>query len=286
LGWASDSILAHATKAERSAFFREQLVPGTSFRPAAEHIFDRSRRSNYREENHMKAAIVRSYERSPEYGDFEEPIARTDEIPVTVKAAALSRLVQSQASGQHYSSDGRFPFVPGVDGVGVLPDGQRVYFAFPTAPFGSMAEKTVVPASLCVSLPDDLDDVTAAAIPGMSSCAALMERAKLIKGESVLINGATGVSGRLAIQIAKHLGARRVIATGRNKASVAGLDALGADLLIPLDQPANMLTNAFRTEIKNDGVDVVLDYLWGPSARSRFVGMRRTKSSSTTTLSE
>ena len=109
------------------------------------------------------------------------------------------------ASGQHYSSDERFPFIPGVDGEGVLPDGQRVYFAFPTPPFGSMAERTVVPASLRVSLPDDLDDVTAAAAanPGMSSCAALMERAKLIKGESVLINGATGVSGRLAIQIAK-----------------------------------------------------------------------------------
>jgi NADPH:quinone reductase-like Zn-dependent oxidoreductase len=218
----------------------------------------------------MKAAIVRSYERDPEYGDFEETIAKNGEILVTVKAAALSRLVQSQASGKHYSSDGCFPFVPGVDGVGVLPDGQRVYFAFPTPPFGSMAERTMVPASLCVSLPDDLDDVTAAAAanPGMSSCAALMERAKLMKGESVLINGATGVSGRLAIQMAKHLGARRVIATGRNDASVAGLDALGADALIPLDQPADSLMRAFRTEIKNDGVDVVLDYLWGPSAES------------------
>jgi NADPH:quinone reductase-like Zn-dependent oxidoreductase len=118
-------------------------------------------------------------------------------------------------------------------------------------------------------LPDDLDDITAAAAAnlGMSSCAALMERAKLMKGESVLINGATGVSGRLAIQMAKHLGAR-VIATGRNDASAAGLDALGADALIPLDQPANSLMRAFRTEIKNDGVDVVLDYLWGPSAES------------------
>jgi NADPH:quinone reductase-like Zn-dependent oxidoreductase len=89
-----------------------------------------------------------------------------------------------------------------------------------------------------------------------------------LQGESVLINGATGVAGRLAIQIAKHLGARRVIATGRNNASLVGLDALGADVLIPLDQPANALTMAFRTEIKNDGIDVVLDYLWGSSAES------------------
>lgn len=218
----------------------------------------------------MKAAIVSSFEHLPEYGDFEEPVAKAGEALITVKAAAMSRLVQAQASGQHYSSDGHFPFVPGVDGVGVLPDGKRVYFAFPTAPFGSMAERTVVPSSMCVSLPDDLDDVTAAAAanPGMSSCAALLERAKLVKGESVLINGATGVAGRLAIQIAKYLGAGRVIVTGRNDASLKGLDALGADLLIPLDQAADVLTSAFRSEIKGDGVDVILDYLWGPSAES------------------
>jgi NADPH:quinone reductase-like Zn-dependent oxidoreductase len=218
----------------------------------------------------MKAAIVRSFDHPPEYGDFEDPVAGSGEVLITVKAAAMSRLVQAQASGQHYSSDNRFPFVPGVDGVGVLPDGKRVYFAFPAAPFGSMAERTAVPSSMCVSLPDDLDDVTAAAAanPGMSSCAALLERAKLVKGESVLINGATGVAGRLAIQIAKYLGAGRVIATGRNAASLQGLDALGADFLISLDQPADALTSAFRSEIKGAGVDVVLDYLWGPSAES------------------
>jgi NADPH:quinone reductase-like Zn-dependent oxidoreductase len=103
----------------------------------------------------MKAAIVRSYERGPEYGDFEEPIAKNDEILVTVKAAALSRVVRSQASGQHYSSDGRFPFVPGGDGVGVLPDGQRVYFAFPTPPFGSMAERTSLTRAFRTEIKND-----------------------------------------------------------------------------------------------------------------------------------
>lgn len=218
----------------------------------------------------MKAAIVHSFEQAPEYGDFEEPIVQGSEVLVTVKAAALSRLVQSQASGRHYSSEARFPFIPGVDGVGVLPDGQRVYFAFPTAPFGSMAERAPVQASLCIPLPDGLDDVTAAAAanPGMSSCAALLERAKLVPGETVLINGATGVAGRLAIQIAKHLGAGKVIVTGRNANSVAGLEALGADVLIPLDQPADALVNTFRSEIKNHGVSIILDYLWGSSAES------------------
>jgi NADPH:quinone reductase-like Zn-dependent oxidoreductase len=216
----------------------------------------------------MKAAIVSSFDKAPEYGEFRDPVAGPEQTLVQVKAAALSRLVRGQASGQHYSSGGAMPFVPGADGVGRLPDGTRVYFAFPMAPFGSMAELTVVNRSRCVALPDEVDDVTAAAManPGMSSYAALLERAKFVAGETVLINGATGASGRLAIQIAKHLGARRVIATGRNEASVEGLRALGADGLIALDQPAEKLTEVFRREMRESGVNVILDYLWGVSA--------------------
>jgi len=216
----------------------------------------------------MKAAVVTSFDKAPEYGDFREPVADPGEVLVKVSAVALSRLVRGQASGQHYSSDGRLPFVPGVDGVGRLPDGARVYFAFPKAPWGSMAGLTVVRSSMCVALPDDLDDVTAAgaANPGMSSWAALKERARFQAGETVLINGATGVSGRLAIQIAKHLGAGVVIATGRNAASIEELPSLGADVTIPLDQAPDRLTEVFREVIKERGVNVILDYLWGPSA--------------------
>jgi NADPH:quinone reductase-like Zn-dependent oxidoreductase len=133
-----------------------------------------------------------------------------------------------------------------------------------------MAEMTVVQSSQCVALPDELDDVTAAAAanPGMSSWVALKERARFVAGETVLINGATGVSGRLAIQIAKYLGARRVIATGRNEASVAELPSLGADSVIALDQSPERLTEVFRKEIRESGVNVILDYLWGASAES------------------
>jgi NADPH:quinone reductase-like Zn-dependent oxidoreductase len=216
----------------------------------------------------MKAAIVSSFDKVPEYGVFREPEVKAGEVLVKVGAAALSRLVRGQATGQHYSSSAALPFVPGVDGVGRLPDGSRVYFAFPRAPFGSMAELTAVQSSLCVPLPDDLDDITAAAAanPGMSSWVALKERAGFVAGETVLINGATGVSGRLAIQIAKYLGAHRVIATGRNQARVEELPLLGADRVIALDQTAEQLTEGFRREIKESGVNVILDYLWGPSA--------------------
>lgn len=218
----------------------------------------------------MKAAIVNSFDRVPEYGEFEEPVAQAGEVVVKVSASGLSQLVRGQAAGRHYSSSGVFPFIPGVDGVGRLADGRRVYFAFPRAPFGAMAELTVVQSSQCVALPDELDDVTAAAAanPGMSSWVALKERAKFVAGEAVLINGATGVSGRLAIQIAKYLGARKVIATGRNEASVAELPSLGADSVIALDQSPERLTEIFRKEIKENGVSVVLDYLWGASAES------------------
>jgi NADPH:quinone reductase-like Zn-dependent oxidoreductase len=215
----------------------------------------------------MKAAVVESFESPPRYGTFAEPVAGPNETLVAVSAAALSPLVKAQSAGKHYSSEASFPFVPGVDGVGTLPDGRRVYFAFPKRPFGAMAERVAVRDNLWVPLPDDLDDAIAAAIanPGMSSWAALTARAKLVSGETVLVNGATGAAGRLAVQIAKHLGAGKVIATGRNPARLEALPDLGADVVISLDQPEAELVRRFREEI-GGGVNVILDYLWGKSA--------------------
>lgn len=215
----------------------------------------------------MKAAVVENTARPPRYRDFSEPNAASDEVMVTVKAAALSQLVRAQASGNHYTS-APVPFVPGADGVGLLDNGQRVYFAFSRAPVGAMAERVAVKADYTVALADDVDDITAAAIanPGMSSWAALTERAHFKKGETVLINGATGASGRLAIQIAKYLGASRIVVTGRNPAYEPELLSLGADVFIPLaSQSGARLRAQFRQEIGN-GIDVVLDYLWGPSS--------------------
>lgn len=216
----------------------------------------------------MKAAVVENVELPPRYADFPEPQARAGEVMVNVRAAALSQLVRAQASGKHYSSP-KPPFAPGADGVGVLADGQRVYFAFPRGPVGAMAERVAVSADCVVAIPDGIDDITAAAIanPGMSSWAALTERAHFKPGEAVLINGATGASGRLAIQIAKHLGAGRIVVTGRNPATEPELLALGADCFIALQQDAPALRQQLREEI-NAGIDVVLDYLWGPSAEA------------------
>ena len=222
----------------------------------------------------MKAAIVKAPKTKPVYGDFEEPVERDGFNIIQVRATALSQLTKSRASGNHYSADGLFPAVAGTDGVGVTRDGKRVYFALPEHPFGSMGERSLVRSEYCIPLPGEVDDIVAAAIanPGMSAWAALMERARLQPGETVLVNGATGTAGRIAIQLAKFLGAKRVIGTGRNEAELEDLKALGADdvvlFTLGLLHPAGAKRyEAALIEVFGRGVDVVIDYLWGASAR-------------------
>ena len=220
----------------------------------------------------MKAAIVVEAGRPPVHGDFRDPVAAAGQQLVRVTAAAISHVTRSRASGSHYSADGALHFVPGIDGCGVAQDGRRVYFLLPEPPFGAMAEAAVVDDARCLALPQDLSDEAAAAmaIPGMSSWAALVERAHLRAGETVLVNGATGASGRLAIQVARHLGAGRVIATGRRTQAFDELRQLGADATIALTDDRDALEQAFRQAF-SAGVDVVLDYLWGASAETLLV---------------
>lgn len=215
----------------------------------------------------MKAAIVKGIGTKPVYGDFDEPEASNGNLKINVTAAALSNLAKMRAMGQHYSSGKIFPNIAGTDGVGKI-NGKSYYFAGAVAPYGSLAQQTVVNKNTIVQLPDGLADTTAAAIanPGMSSWAALVSRAHLVKGETVLINGATGNAGKLAIKIARHLGAGKVIAVGRNAQKLKQLDA---DESIAFDLSSDMTKAVFIQNLKpffEKGVDVVLDYLWGDSA--------------------
>jgi NADPH2:quinone reductase len=218
----------------------------------------------------MNAAVVHSFDAPPCYTSFAEPLPAEGEVIVEVIAAALHPIVKALANGTHYGSTGAMPFIPGVDGVGRLPDGKSVYFGMARSPFGTFAEHAVAPRKMCLPLPDGLDQVAAAALanPGMSSWVALKMRAHFAAGESVLILGATGIAGGLAVQIAKRLGARRVIACGRNPDALEKLTALGADGIISLHQEPAALVAAFRREFSENGVDVVLDYLWGNPAES------------------
>ena len=166
----------------------------------------------------MNAAVVHSFDAPPRYTTFADPVATDKEQLVTVTAAGLHPIVKALAKGTHYGSSGELPFIAGVDGVGKLEDGTRVYFGIARSPFGTFADRALAASWMCLPLPATVDDVTAAGIanPVMSSWAALTARAKFAVGESVLILGATGVAGQLAVQVAKRLGARRIVAAGRN----------------------------------------------------------------------
>lgn len=216
----------------------------------------------------MNAAVVHALGSPPRYEQFDDPVAREGEVVVEVRAAGLHRVVRAIASGAHYLSTASVPFVPGIDGAGRLADGSRVYFGVTRSPFGSFAERSVTKRDLCVPAPASLDDATVAAIanPAMSSWAALTLRAGLVAGESVLVLGATGVAGELAVQVARRLGARRIVAAGRNRERLEELRSLGADGVIALGGDRGALVTAFRKEIAANGVDVVLDYLWGEPA--------------------
>jgi NADPH:quinone reductase-like Zn-dependent oxidoreductase len=216
----------------------------------------------------MNAAVVQSFDAPPHYATFADPVPVEGERLVTITAAGLHPIVKALAKGAHYASTGLLPLVPGVDGVGKLADGTRVYFGIARPPFGSFSERGLASGFMCIPLPDGLDDVTAAAIanPAMSSWVALTARAKFTPGESVLILGATGVAGQLSIQIAKYLGARRVVAAGRG--SLDKLKNLGADAVIQTDREPASVVAAFRAELADSGIDVVLDYLWGQPAEN------------------
>lgn len=213
----------------------------------------------------MNAAVVNVLGQPPRYSPFPEPDPGPGEVLIHVRAAGLHPVVKSLASGSHYASASQVPMVPGVDGIGIRDDdGSRVFFGFARHPFGTMSERTVASTDRCMPVPEGLDDAVAAAVPnpGMSAWLSLKERAGLKPGDTVLISGATGVAGRMAVQVARHLGAGKVIGAGRNLDS---LHAASLDAIIPLDQPEDEIRKALAAEVEL-GVDVVIDFLWSRPA--------------------
>jgi NADPH:quinone reductase-like Zn-dependent oxidoreductase len=222
----------------------------------------------------MHAAVVRSFDHPPRYETYATPKpAGPDEVLVDVLAVGLHPRVRTGASGRHYTSTGTLPMIPGIDGVGRLPDGRRVYFASPDDAWGSMAEQAVVDLRRIVSLPEDIDviKVAAAMNPAMSAWVALRRRVQLVPGQSVLVLGATGNAGGMAVQVAKRLGAGRVVGAGRNPERLAELPAMGADDVVALvDDPvvtADLLAKAAAD------VDIVIDYLWGAPAAMAIMAL-------------
>jgi len=209
----------------------------------------------------MKAAVLRELG-VPDYDEFAEPRADGGNAVVEVRAAGLNPVDVSIAAGRFYAGVPPLPSVAGREGVCVL-DGERVYFDAPVAPYGSMAERALIDPGSTYRLPDALDDGLALAlgIAGLAAWLALDWRAQLEPGEHVLVLGASGVLGQIAVQAAKHLGAARVVAAARSAEGLERAQALGADAVVRLGEPSE-LAAALR-EAAAGRIDVVVDPLFG-----------------------
>lgn len=215
----------------------------------------------------MKAAIVFEKGGIPQYADFPDPIVNNDnEALIFVKAASIKHLDRARASGKHYSTENKEhrPTIVGSDGVGLLESGSKVYFF---SKKGTVAEKAVADKKMIVPIPEGLDSVIAAALPNavMGSAMGLKFKTNLKQGETVLINGATGITGKVAVQIAKLYGAKKVIATGRNEEVLRSLLELGADEIIPLNVSDEDFKQKIKTIHQENPIDVIVDYIWGHS---------------------
>ncbi len=210
----------------------------------------------------MRAAVLREYG-VPSPGEFEEPAAAgPDQAIVEVLVAGLNPVDVAICAGRFYAGRPPLPSVAGREGVGTL-DGKRVYFDAPIAPFGSMAERALVDPASTYPVPDGLDEGLAVAlgISGLAAWLTLTWRANLQPGEHVLVLGASGVLGQIAVQAAKLLGAARVVAAARSAEGLERCLALGADAAVRLGEPED-LPAAFA-EAADGRIDVVLDPLFG-----------------------
>jgi NADPH:quinone reductase-like Zn-dependent oxidoreductase len=222
----------------------------------------------------MHAAVVTSFDEPPHYQEIEVPRPTGhDEILVDVLAVGLHPRVRTGARGAHYSSTGTLPMIPGIDGVGRRADGRLVYFVADDEVIGTMAEKAIVDVRRAIELPDGVDVLTVAAgmNPAMSAWVALRRRVPIEAGQSVLVLGATGNAGAMAVQVAKRLGAGRVIGAGRDATRLAALTSFGADAVVQLTEDTEATASALAAAAAN--VDIVIDYLWGNPAQQAMMAL-------------
>jgi len=204
----------------------------------------------------MRAAILREFGGVPEVGESDDPSGTVGEV----LAAGLNPIDLRMASGELARPP--LPMVVGKEGIARL-DGRRVYFDSGAA----FAERVALDPAEVVDVPDGLDDAHAVCfgVAGLAAWLALEKRAQVREGETVLILGASGIVGMIAVQVAKLLGAGRVVAAARNKERLERTKELGADATVPLAASGAALTTLFREAAGGD-VDVVFDPLWGPPA--------------------
>jgi NADPH:quinone reductase-like Zn-dependent oxidoreductase len=221
----------------------------------------------------MRAAVVEALGSPPAEADWDEPGGENGAALVEVAAAPLNPVEIRVSAGRH-PREAQPPYVPGLEGAGTvvesarLPPGTRVRFESAALPGfgaqGTLAERAVVPEESLVELPDEVSDDLAAAVGVVGITALLaLERAAPVEGARVLVLGATGAVGQMAVQLAKAMGATRVVGAGRNAAGLEHARELGADQVVELGgrEPAEAFERAAGGQ-----PDVVVDPLWGEPA--------------------
>ncbi|MFB9475327.1 hypothetical protein ACFFR3_38060 [Nonomuraea salmonea] len=216
----------------------------------------------------MRAAVVTSPDATPVCADFPEPQPQPGRAPVRLVGAGLHHVVRGMATGRHYRSGDAFPLVPGVDAVARTEDGRLVYTGLPRGPWGTMAESMVTPFE--VEVPEGADPLAVAA--GMNPASAGWMPLAAHREETgglgtVLVLGATGMSGGLAVRAAVALGAKQVIAAGRDRAALEPLAGVGA-LTVPLTQDGAL--DALAPVLAETQPTLILDFVWGWVAEAAF----------------
>lgn len=224
----------------------------------------------------MRAAVLHSHGAVPEVGEFHDPEPEDGAELLELRAAALNPIDIRVASGQFPLERYATPYVAGKEGIGARVDGSLVYFEYSRKPFGAYGERTLIEAGTGYDVPEGLEPELAVClgVSGLAAWLGLEWRGRLAPGETVLILGASGVVGQIAVQAAKLMGAGRVVAAARDPELLEHAGALGADALVTLRDDAEQLAGTLREASGGGGFDLVLDPLWGDPARAAIAAMR------------
>jgi NADPH2:quinone reductase len=216
----------------------------------------------------MKAAVVTELGRTPTVEELPEPTPGEGQSLIETGAVGLNPVDLTIADGTFYGGHPPLPFAAGMEAVGRVLEspafaaGTRVYTL--RSATGTLAERFVADTGATWELPEGDDDAIAVAlgVVGLAGWVAVEERAQLRPGERVLILGATGAVGSVAVQAARLLGAGRIVAAGRSPQRLERARELGAHAVVEL-RPDSDIEQAFRQAFADGGPDVVIDPLWG-----------------------
>jgi NADPH:quinone reductase-like Zn-dependent oxidoreductase len=228
----------------------------------------------------MRAAILTDYDSPPRPGEFDQPGDPPDgAVAVDVHVAGLNPIDITTAAGI-LPSKPPLPSVVGREGIGTTADGSRVYFDASIPPCGSMAERTLAAADSLIDVPGGVEDSLALCfgIAGLAAWLGLEWTGRIREGETVLVLGASGVVGQIAVQAARLLGAGTVIAAARDEQALEHACAeLGADEAVRLgSDDAGTLTEQFRDAAPSGGgggLDLVIDPVWGTPAMGALAAL-------------